>query len=300
MSDDGSAPDGGMLGCVGKGKMVKPFEDAVFKAEAGKVSDVVETQFGLHLVKVEKINKDVDAEVAGRAEVDKELYLKFESERLASEAAKEIQAAVKSGKTLEQALDAHLATIKAQVEARAAGGKDKKSDKKDEKKSDKKDEKKADKGKDEKKDEKKDDAKATAALTVDNHPQRPIVETSIPFNTSGQPIPTASPGTDVAKIAFKLQKPGDVAEDIVQLMNGYAVVQLKDKSPAKKEDWDKDRVAYMDRMRAMKQEDALVAYIARLRNSLGANDVKYSAEFVNEPKAEANASGQNAPPEPGE
>lgn len=53
--DPGSAEQGGDLGWVAGGEMVKPFEDVLFSLEKGEISDVVETQFGLHLIKLEDI-----------------------------------------------------------------------------------------------------------------------------------------------------------------------------------------------------------------------------------------------------
>jgi peptidyl-prolyl cis-trans isomerase C len=53
-SDDvGSGAQGGALGRFGRGQMVPEFEQAVFTTEVGKLSDIVRTQFGYHIVRVD-------------------------------------------------------------------------------------------------------------------------------------------------------------------------------------------------------------------------------------------------------
>jgi len=51
-SEDGSAPNGGLLGWMGPGELVPPFEIAMNRLQIGEVSDPVKTEFGWHLIQV--------------------------------------------------------------------------------------------------------------------------------------------------------------------------------------------------------------------------------------------------------
>lgn len=51
-SEDGSAQNGGILGWMGPGELVPPFEIAMNRLQIGEVSDPVKTEFGWHLIQV--------------------------------------------------------------------------------------------------------------------------------------------------------------------------------------------------------------------------------------------------------
>lgn len=76
-----SGQQGGDLGEFGHGQMVKEFDEAAFAAEPGKVVGPVKTQFGYHLIRVEKKNEaEVQPYEAVKATIMNTIYQKKQND----------------------------------------------------------------------------------------------------------------------------------------------------------------------------------------------------------------------------
>ncbi len=71
--DPGSKDSGGLYENFSREKMVKPFSDAAFSVPIGEISDVVETEYGYHIIKVLSREKESRPFEEVRSEIEEKI-----------------------------------------------------------------------------------------------------------------------------------------------------------------------------------------------------------------------------------
>ena len=82
-SEGPSNTRGGDLGLFRRGQMVKPFEDAAFAMKPNEVSDIIETRFGYHIIKVYEVKPE---QTLAYADVKDKLNQRMKQERVEKDA----------------------------------------------------------------------------------------------------------------------------------------------------------------------------------------------------------------------
>jgi len=249
VSEGQTAVQGGELGCVGASYGVG--NEEVAKAAAalkpGELSGLVETPRGLHLLQVEAKLDAANLEAFGRRYVAHKLYVHAAGDEQVKAFGEDLIRRTKAGAKLEDALDAQLALL-LPAPAKKPGQTP------------------------------ATEVPALAAL------DRPHVEISAPFPSSGNPLPQVTPKEPLAARAFELKNPDEVWQVPIQTSEGAVVIQLKEKNAASRADFDKNKAALLGPMRAAKATEALANYVADLRKKAG-DKLKVDARFGEEPKS---------------
>jgi peptidyl-prolyl cis-trans isomerase D len=111
-SEDSTASAGGDLGDFGRGQMVPEFENSAFSLGAGAISDLVQTQFGIHIIKVNEKQERRERPFEELKEAIRPIVETRKAEELASDLAQRVAVDLVNTKDLDAVAKKHNAQVK--------------------------------------------------------------------------------------------------------------------------------------------------------------------------------------------
>jgi peptidyl-prolyl cis-trans isomerase D len=238
-----SASHGGKRGCIAVSAEAPVSAEAEENIELlgaikgvspGSLTKLVQVPRGFYLLRVEqRVAKD-ELVSMNRLWAARPLAVRAEADRLTREFAEALKTATLGGASMQDALDALTTNALEGIAVAGQGAKPSELE--------------------------------TAAL---ESRERPQIDVSPSFSRGGvaNPIPNAKADSAAKQLAFTLKAVGDVYPEPIETDTGLAVLQLKELEPAKREDFEKEKVEFMRELKARAGFDALAAFIARLRKA---------------------------------
>jgi len=104
--DQGSAANGGDLGCFPFGRMVREFDDALYDLEPGQTSGLVRTSFGFHIIRLESRREEMTLPLADVEDRVRTLVTDQKMSELGDEKSQALADAIGEGQSLVEAAEA--------------------------------------------------------------------------------------------------------------------------------------------------------------------------------------------------
>jgi len=247
--DTGSARRGGDLGWHKRGDMVEPFANAEFALEPNGISDIVESQYGFHVIQLVGFREGDVPEEEAKNEIAERLYREKTAQERARTTAEQALAKVKAGESLD-AVNAWLESLDAPPAPPTPPGPPTPPPQ---------------------------PAQPPPDADHDDHDDdegdelAPRVRETSSFNRGGNPIPGPYDPQPLVRAAFELSREHPIAQELVRAGDSYFVLVLKERTDPNREEFDAQRPALARRLRAEKQRDALAQFVARLRTEAEAD-----------------------------
>lgn len=271
--DTGSARRGGDLGFNPRGRMVGPFDEAQFGLAIGEISDLVETRFGFHIIKVEAKREGDVPEAEAKIELADRLYRDDRANSMAREAAEAALAAWQTGLSAEE-MDAWLlrrerGEPEPDPEAEAAEG--------------------------EATDEEA-DAEPEEEEEEERNPLAPTVEESANFGRTDNPIRGPFDSGPLVRDVFSRNLEDPMPEEPLALGNDFVIYRLTERSEANDEGFDDEvRQRLRNGLLRAKRQEVIAAYIRDLRAAAEREGRIRIQAFDLDVKVEGNGEVRSAP-----
>jgi peptidyl-prolyl cis-trans isomerase D len=242
--DKGSARRGGDLGYNPRGRMVAPFDEAQFSLQPGEISDLVESKFGFHIIKVEGIREGDVPEEEAKREIAERLLRESNGKKRAKEAADAMLARLKQGASID--------AIEAELSGRPAG------------------------------EEADADNSDSESAESDLDPLAPQIRTTQAFGRTETAIYGPFDARPLTLAAFEMTAEKPLPDKPIKLGEEWIVYRLESRTAAKREAFTQtEREQVRDKLLDAKRLDVLASYVHSLkRQAIEANQLSVTQNVV--------------------